>query len=186
MKKNLGSALALYPTPAVVVGTMVKDRPNWVLVGHLGIIGHDRIMVSLAKAHYTNQGIKATGWLSVNIIDDELLQRADYVGCVSGAKADKSEVFGWHASENGTPMIDDSPLVMDCRVVDNYETETFDSFICRISATYAEEAVLGENGKIDYGKLKPILFEMPTYSYLRTGEVVAGCTRLGKELKDKQ
>lgn len=186
MKKNLGSALALYPTPAVVVGTMVGERPNWVLVGHLGIIGHDRILVSLAKAHYTNQGIKATGRLSVNIIDDALLGRADYVGCVSGAKVDKSDVFGWHASESGTPMIDDSPLVMDCEVVDNYETETFDSFICRISATYAEEAVLGENGKIDYGKLKPILFEMPTYSYLRTGEVVARCMTLGKELKDKR
>lgn len=186
MKKNLGSALALYPTPAVVVGTMVGERPNWVLVGHLGIIGHDRILVSLAKAHYTNQGIKATGRLSVNIIDDALLGRADYVGCVSGAKVDKSDVFGWHASENDTPMVDDSPLVMDCKVVDNYETETFDSFICRISATYAEEAVLGENGKIDYGKLKPILFEMPTYSYLRTGEVVARCMTPGKELKDKR
>lgn len=186
MKKNLGSALALYPTPAVVVGIMVGDRPNWVLVGHLGIIGHDRILVSLAKAHYTNQGIKATGRLSVNIIDDALLQRADYVGCVSGAKVDKSDAFGWHASDNGTPMIDDSPLVMNCEVVDNYETETFDSFICRISATYAEEAVLTENGKIDYGKLKPILFEMPTYSYLRTGEVVGKCMTLGKELKAKR
>lgn len=186
MKKNLGSALALYPTPAVVVGTIVNGRPNWVLVGHLGIIGHDRVMVSLAKAHFTNQGINSTGRLSINMIDDALLQRADYVGCVSGAKTDKSDVFGYHASENGTPMIDDSPLVMDCEVIDNYKTETFDSFICRISATYAEEDVIGENGKVDYGKLKPILFEMPTYSYLRTGEVVAKCMALGKELKDNK
>ena len=171
MKKNLGNTLALYPTPAVVVGTMVNGKPNWVLVGHLGIIGHDRILVSLAK---------------VNIIDDKLLQRADYVGCVSGAKVDKSKVFDYHTSENGTPIIDDSPLVLDCEVVDNYETDTFDSFICRISATYAEETVLGENGKIDYGKLKPILFEMPTYSYLRTGEVVAKCMTLGKELKENR
>ncbi len=186
MKKNLGNTLALYPTPAVVVGTMVDGKPNWVLVGHLGIIGHDRILVSLAKVHYTNQGIKATGRLSVNTIDDKLLQRADYVGCVSGAKVDKSEVFDYHISENGTPMIDDSPLVMDCEVADNYETDTFDSFICRISATYAEETVLGEDGKIDYGKLKPILFEMPTYSYLRTGEVVAKCMTLGKEWKENR
>ena len=34
------------------------ENPNYVLVGHVGIIGHDRIMVSLAKPHYTNQGIK--------------------------------------------------------------------------------------------------------------------------------
>ena len=65
MKKNIGKSLALYPTPLVVVGTMVNGKPNYVLVGHVGIIGHDRIMVSLAKPHYTNQGIKETRALTV-------------------------------------------------------------------------------------------------------------------------
>ena len=73
MKRQIGNALALYPTPLVVVGTMVNGKPNWVLVGHLGIIGHDRVMVSLAKPHYTNQGIKETKKLSINIVDEALL-----------------------------------------------------------------------------------------------------------------
>lgn len=47
MKKNIGTNLALYPTPLVVVGTMVDGKPNYTLVGHLGIIGHDRIMITL-------------------------------------------------------------------------------------------------------------------------------------------
>lgn len=54
MKKNLGSVLALYPTLAVVVGTFVQEKVNWVLVAHVGIIGHNRILVSLAKPHFTN------------------------------------------------------------------------------------------------------------------------------------
>lgn len=70
MKKNIGKSIALYPTPLVVVGTMVNGKPNYVLVGHVGIIGHDRIMVSLAKPHYTNQGIKETQALTVNIVDE--------------------------------------------------------------------------------------------------------------------
>ena len=37
MKKNIGNALALYPIPLVVVGAMVNGKPNWLLVGHLGI-----------------------------------------------------------------------------------------------------------------------------------------------------
>ncbi len=182
MKKNLGATLALYPIPVVVVGTVIDGKTNWVLVGHLGIIGHDRIMISLAKVHYSNRGIKETGRLSVNIIDDALLQRADYVGCVSGARVDKSGVFAFHLDENGVPMIDDSPLTMVCEVVDNYQTEDFDSFICKISATYAEESMLNENGKIDYDRFQPILFEMPTYSYLRTSEIIAKCMTLGKKL----
>ena len=99
MKKNVGSVLALYPTPAVVVGTMIENKPAWLLAGHVGIIGHDRIMVSLHKAHHTNQGVKTTGRLSVNVVDEALLPRADYVGITSGAKVDKSQVFAWYPGE---------------------------------------------------------------------------------------
>ena len=35
MKKNIGPTLALYPTPAVVVGAFVNDRLNWILVAHI-------------------------------------------------------------------------------------------------------------------------------------------------------
>lgn len=93
MKKNIGNALALYPTPLVVVGTMVDGRPNWLLAGHVGIIGHDHVMVSLAVAHYTNKGIRESKKLSINIVDEGLLSRADRSGCVSGSKADKSALF---------------------------------------------------------------------------------------------
>ena len=47
MKKNIGNALALYPTPLVVVGTMVNGKPNWVLVGHLGIMGPGELLDGL-------------------------------------------------------------------------------------------------------------------------------------------
>lgn len=66
MQKNIGSKLALYPMPLLVIGTMVDGKPNWLLAGHSGIIGHDRVMVSLVKTHYTNKGIKDTKTLSIN------------------------------------------------------------------------------------------------------------------------
>ncbi len=180
MKKNIGSSVALYPTPLVVVGTMVNGKPNWVLVGHLGIIGHDRIMVSLSKSHYTNRGIRESKILSVNIVDECMLERADYVGCVSGAKIDKSRVFGYHLGEAGAPIIDDAPVAMECTLDDIYETAGFESFICSVANVYAEESVLNETGKIDYHALKPVLFEMPTYEYLRTGDVIGKCMKMHK------
>lgn len=175
MKKNIGAVTALYPMPMAVVGTMIDGKPNWLLAGHFGIVAHDRILVSLHKAHYSNRGIKANRALSLNLVDEALLPAADHVGCVSGAKADKSEVFAWTPGGNGAPLVDASPLSMVCEVVDIYETESFENFICKISAVHAEESVLDEHGKIDYGKLRPVLFEMPTYSYLRTGDVIAKC-----------
>lgn len=53
----------------------------------------------------------------------------------------------------------------------------------QIANTYADESILGADGKIDYGRLKPVLFEMPTYSYLKTGEVIGKCTEAGREYK---
>ena len=181
MKKNIGNALALYPTPLVVVGAMVNGKPNWLLVGHLGIMGHDHVMVSLAKAHYTNQGIRATGKLSINIVDEALLPKADHAGCVSGHKEDKSGLFRWEMSENGVPMIADAPVVMVCTAADFYDTPGFDNVICTIDATYADEKVLDQDGKLDYSVLKPVLFEMPAYQYLKTGEVLGKCMTFGKD-----
>ncbi len=184
MKKNIGNALALYPTPLVVVGAMVDGKPNWLLVGHIGIIGHDHVMVSLASAHYTNKGIKATKKLSINIVDETMLAGADRSGCVSGNKEDKSALFDYVTDDAGVPMIVQAPVTMVCSVEDIYETKGFESFICTIDATYAEENVLNAAGKIDYHTLKPVLFEMPTYEYLRTGDVIGKCMSFGKEKKD--
>ena len=181
MKKNIGSKLALYPTPLVVVGTMVNGKPNWTLVGHLGIIGHDRVMVSMAEAHYSNKGIRESKALSINIVDEALLPKADRTGCVSGNDTDKSELFAYTLAENGVPVIDEAPVSMVCTVDDIYKTEGFESFICKISATYAEEKVLNNKGQLDYSVLKPVLFEMPTYQYLKTGEVLAPCMSLSKK-----
>ena len=181
MKKNVGSVLALYPTPLVVVGAMVNSQPTWTLVGHIGIIGHDRVMVSLAANHYINSAIKEGNKLSINIVDRAILPEADYVGSVSGAKVDKSAVFEYEMGTAGSPIIKKSPLAIECTVVDIYNTKGFESFICTIDSTLVEENCLNEDGKIDYNKLKPVLFEFPTYEYLETGAVLGKCLSFKEE-----
>lgn len=61
MKKNIGSQLALYPTPVTVIGAMNGDKPTWTLVAHVGIIGHDRVLVSLVEPHFINNVISQNG-----------------------------------------------------------------------------------------------------------------------------
>ena len=175
MKRNIGAALALYPMPVTVIGAMDGEQPTWTLVAHVGIIGHDRVLVSLASAHYINRFIKENKKLSINIVDESFLPEADYVGSVSGAKTDKSKVFDYELSENGVPIIKNAPLTIDCAVEDIYNTKGFESFICSIAGTYVEEAHLNDEGKINYNTLKPVLFEFPTYEYLKTGDVIGKC-----------
>ena len=74
---------------------------------------------------------------------------------------------------------------MSCTVDDIYETEGFESFICKIDRTFAEESVLNQDGKIDYHVLKPVLFEMPTYEYLAAGDVIGKCMSWGRKGQSK-
>lgn len=179
-KQNIGSLLALYPKPMTVVGTEVEGKVNWLVIGHTGIIGNDRILVSMSDKHYTNRGIRQLKKLSINLVSREMLPKADYVGGISGASVDKSGVFDFHWGENGSPVIDASPLAMECNVVDIYKTDGFDNFICSIANTYASPEVLDADGKPDYMRLKPVLFDFTTYSYIATGEVIGKCLNLDK------
>lgn len=177
-KTNLGSKLALYPMPVTVIGVMNEDKPNWLQLDHVGIVSHSKILVSMFNPHVSTPLVKKNGKLSINIIDRNLLEKADYVGSVSAAKVDKSEVFEYSLGDAGTPIINDAPLTLECEVTDSFEVDNFTNFICSISNTYCADDMLDEHGKIDYGKLKPVLFEFPTYSYLATGEVIGMCTKM--------
>lgn len=68
MKKSIEIKLALYPTPVTIVGAMNGDKPTWTLVAHIGIIGHDRILVSLAEPHFINHVIKDNGSLTADTL----------------------------------------------------------------------------------------------------------------------
>ena len=181
MKKNIGAQLALYPSPLTVIGAMNEEKPTWTLVAHTGIVSHDRLLVSLAKAHFINNKIKETGRLSSNMVSEEMLTQADYVGSVSAAKTDKSMVFEYEMGDNGAPIIKNSPLSIECEVEDIYEKNGFENFILKFTGTYVQEENLTEEGKISYRNMKPVLFEFPTYEYLRTGEVIGKCLTFKEE-----
>lgn len=139
MKKNIGAQLALYPTPVIVVGAIVNDKPTWTLVAHAGTMAHSHLMVSLVHAHYINQEIIESKKLSVNIVDEAWLKEADRMGVISGNKEDKSESFAYTIGENGALLIDDAKVSIECEVDGNYELENFDNFVCKIVATYAKK-----------------------------------------------
>ena len=182
MKKNIGNKFVLYPTPVIVVGAMVDGKPTWTLVAHIGIPSHDMAMVSLAKAHYINRGVKENKALSINIVDESWLTEADAMGCVSGNKADKSAAFSYTVGETGAPMIDRCKLTMECAVEDIYEVGAFENFMVKVKNTFADEDILTESGdKPDFDKFKPVLFEMPGYTYLKTGETLGKCMSFAKK-----
>ena len=179
MKKNIGTKLCLYPMPVAVIGSVIQNKINYALAAHFGIVSHHHILVSLAKNHYSNIGIRENKALTINFIDEDMLIAANQTGFVSRKEHDKSNMFTYRLGETGMPIIDEAPLTIECSVIDIYEIDGFDNFICEIKAVYVEDKYLTDN-QIDYQKFKPVLFEFPTYQYLLTGKVLGKCISFKK------
>jgi flavin reductase (DIM6/NTAB) family NADH-FMN oxidoreductase RutF len=188
MKKKLEPINVLYPTPTVLVGTLVDDRPNFITIAHIGIVNHARpflISLSMGKVHYTNAGIKESQAFSVNIPSEDLVAETDYVGLVTGNKVDKSKLFDLFYGElESAPMIRICPVNMACRLYDTYDTPTHDLFIGEIIETYADESVLDQT-TVDIARLKPLLFDMSSKKYWSLGPALADCWRVGMSIKKK-
>ncbi len=182
--KNIGKINALYPTPVTIVGTKVDDKINWINIAHVGIIGINEILLSINKSHFSNSGIKKNKTLSINLVNEAMLVKADFVGIMSGKDVDKSGIFEYFNGElENAPLIKDAPIAMECELIDIYETEKHDNFIVTPINTYVQDDLLNEDGRIDYVKAKPVLFEMPNRQYLSVDKVVGRCWSVGKEYK---
>jgi flavin reductase (DIM6/NTAB) family NADH-FMN oxidoreductase RutF len=189
VKKKLGGINVLYPTPTTIVGAIVEEKPNFITIAHIGIINHVKphlISLSMGKVHFTNAGIKQNKVFSVNIASENLVVETDYVGLVSGKKADKSKIFEiFYGVTKKAPMIKECLLNMECKLYDVYDIPTHDIFIGEIIETYADESVFS-NDKIDIAKVKPLLFDMSSIKYWSLGKPIASCWNVGKKMKMKQ
>jgi len=185
--KELGPVNALYPSLTTIIGAVVKDRPNFLTVAHVGVMNHGApqyLSFGVAKVHYTNRGIMEYEQFSVNIPSVDLVVETDYVGLVSGRSHDKSQVFDiWYGQLPFAPLIKDCPVVMECRLNRVLDFDTHDVFIGEIVTTHADPAVLTDDGKIDIVKVRPLLFDMQSVKYWSLGEAVGPCWDVGKPLK---
>lgn len=189
MKRNLGPVNAMYPSLTTIVGVEVDGRPNFSAIAHVGIMNHGQpqyVSVGINKKHFSPAGIHANREFSVCIPGEDMLTETDFTGLVSGRNCDKAAAFTLFRGElEHAPMIEGCPVCMECRLHSVVDFATHDVFIGEIVATYADEAVLREDGGIDIARVRPLLFDMSSVRYWSLGASLAPCWSAGKELKRK-
>ena len=182
MKKEIGRVNALYPIPTVIVGTKADGKPTFMAIAHIGIIDLNTVSISSGKKHFSNQWILKNRTLSINIPSEDMLEKTDLVGSVSGWNTDKSKLFSVsEGSLPGVPLIDEAPVSMECKVIDVYDRPNHNIFICSVEKTYAKEDVLTD-GKLDFAKIRPVLYDMPTFGYWGVGKRIGYAHRLREKI----
>lgn len=141
MKIELGAQNCLYPMPTTLVGATVEGGPNFITIAHVGIMDLGSVSPGMAKAHYTNAGIKENGTFSINLPSADMVKETDYCGLVSGKHVDKAQLFHvFYGNLKTAPMIAECPISTECRHIKVVDFPKHDVFIGEIVTTYAEDA----------------------------------------------
>ena len=182
-KKELGAKNSLYPLPTTIVGALVKGKPNYITIAHVGIMDMSSVSLGMSKSHYTNAGIKTNGTFSVNIPSVKMVKETDYCGLFSGRTKDKTALFKtFYGKLKTAPMIEECTVNMECELIKTVDFPSHDVFVGKVAATYCDESVL-TNGEVDFAKVQPILFVMNDRSYYKLGDKLAKAWDVGKELR---
>lgn len=186
MKKlNVDANTFVYPNPVTLVGTMVGGKPNFMALGWISRMNFTPpcIGIGINRGHYTAKGIQETKTFSINYPSVDMVEVTDYCGIVSGSKVDKSSLFEvFYGFLKIAPMISESTLCMECKLIDAVELPTNYFFIGEIIASYTEEKYLTD-GKLDIKKMNPLLLTMPDNTYWTVGEFAGKAWSIGKKLK---
>lgn len=167
-KIDLPLSPTLYPVPVALVSCGSKDRANITTIAWCGIVCSDppQLSVSIRPSRHSHKIIKETGDFVVNIPTEDILKKADLCGVVSGRDKDKFKLCGFTkiaSSKVNSPMIEECPVNIECKLKDIVSLGAHDMFIGEVVAVHAEKAMLDANGKIDYKKAKPIVYNQGEY-----------------------
>ena len=143
----------LAPVPPAMVTCSHEGKDNIITIAWTGIVNTipPKTYISVRPSRFSHGLIKESGEFAINLTTCELVRSADWCGVYTGAKVDKFErckLTRAVASEVSCPIIEESPLTLECRVTDVIPMGSHDMFLADIVAVDVDESLLDEKGKL--------------------------------------
>ncbi len=183
MRKDLGPKPYVFPQPVLIIGTYDENgNANAMNAAWGGIADTNQILICMSE-HKTTQNIKLKKQFTVSMGTVETVVACDYVGIVSANKErDKMKKSGLTPVKSSTidaPLFKELPVALECELIQIIGTEQYLASIKNVSV---DESVLTD-GKLDFEKFHPLVFETANHTYMSFGEVVGGAFSSGAKLK---
>ena len=155
MKWKGGALVA--PVPPVMVSSGDMENSNILTIAWTGIINTipPKTYISVRPSRHSYNIIKESGEFVINLTPSNLVRTADFCGIYTGAKVDKFKkcnLTKGQAQQVACPIIEESPLSLECRVTDIIPLGTHDMFLADIVAVNVDEDLIDEKGKLDLSR----------------------------------
>ncbi len=176
-KRSLGVKSALYPKPALVIGSYDKaGKPNIMTAAWISICNSHplSIAVSMRPATYSHGNVTQSKAFTVNIPSSEMAKYVDYAGRLSGKDVDKFKETGLTPVKSdlvNAPYVKEFPVVLECELTSFQDLGSHRQFIGKVVDVKADEAILDAQGNVDVKLLNPLIYAGG--NYYETGPFIA-------------
>lgn len=185
MKRSLGDAGELFPQSVFIIASYDESGvPNAMNAAWAGECTRHEICFNIGD-HKTTENIVRKGAFTVAPADADNVVTADYFGIATGNEVNKAEKSGltFTRSEHvDAPVIEEYPLTMECEVTAIDGDEHGARIVGRVVNVLVDEKILGVDGKVDFGKWRPLVYDAAHMTYRVVGEEVGRAWNVGKPL----
>ncbi|MBQ0078754.1 MAG: flavin reductase family protein [Eubacterium sp.] len=175
-KRVFNPGTMLNPVPVVMVSCGTMEKANIVTVAWTGTVNSEPPMtyVSVRKSRYSHDMIAESGEFVINLTTEELAKATDFCGVRSGRDMDKFKEAGLTAVPSqkvAAPSIAESPVNLECKVVEVHEYPSHDMFVAEIVSVSVNEELMDENDKLRLDKAGLIVYNHGSYQGVKRSEL---------------
>jgi len=150
MKKNWKPGTMIYPLPAVLISSGADESEyNLLTISWVGTICTDPPMcyISVRPERYSYPIIKKNMEFVINLTTKDMAFATDWCGVRSGKDHDKFKEMNLtpgKASIVNAPIVEESPVCIECRVREVISLGSHDMFIADVLNVLADEKYMDE------------------------------------------
>ena len=158
----------IYPIPAVLVSCGDMEKSNIMTVAWTGVINTNPaiVYISVRPERYSYNLIKENNQFVINLTNEKLAYATDWCGVRSGAKYDKFKEMRLTKEKANfvkCPMIKQSPVSVECEVIEEKNYGSHVQFVAKVLAINADKKYIDENGAFDISKCNLIAYSNGHY-----------------------
>jgi flavin reductase (DIM6/NTAB) family NADH-FMN oxidoreductase RutF len=167
-KKTMRGGALLAPLPPTMVSCGDMESSNIITIGWTGILNTipPKTYISVRPTRHSYEIIKEKGEFVINLTPSQLAKAADYCGVYTGKKVDKFEkckLTKIKGTQVDTPMIEECPVNIECRVTDIIPLGSHDMFMADILAVNVDEELFDKDDKMRLDKANLICYSHGEY-----------------------
>ncbi len=153
----------IYPIPAVLVTCGDMKNSNIITIAWTGVLNTNPaiVYISVRPERFSYEIIKRNQEFAINLTNENLAYCTDWCGVRSGAKYDKfkeMKLTKEKANFIKAPLIKESPVSIECKVIDEKNYGSHTTFIAKVLSINADEKYINEKGSFDISKCNLIAY----------------------------